>query len=168
MRGLGFSVGHDDYTGGDVVAKMREANERTLVIALIETAEGIANADEILRVPGIDVGWLGHYDLTNTMGITAQFEHPDFLAAVDAPHRGGDAPRQGRRVPRDIAGDGGTVARPRLPLSRLRHGYRAFGDGVGRRAREAARPLTVTDIGALSAGHRGSGEAKAAWGKRDE
>jgi 2-keto-3-deoxy-L-rhamnonate aldolase RhmA len=82
VRGLGFSVGHDDYAGGDVVAKMQEANERTLVIALIETATGMANVEEILAVAGIDVGWLGHFDLTNTMGITAQFEHPDFLAAV--------------------------------------------------------------------------------------
>ncbi len=82
VRGLGFSVGHDDYTGGDVIEKMREANERTLVIALIETATGIANADAIMAVPGIDVGWLGHYDLTNTMGITAEFEHPEFLAGA--------------------------------------------------------------------------------------
>ena len=35
-----------------------------------------------LGVEGIDVGWLGHYDLTNSMGITSQFEHPDFDAAV--------------------------------------------------------------------------------------
>ena len=32
------------------------------------------NAEEILSVEGIDVGWLGHYDLSNTMGITAQFD----------------------------------------------------------------------------------------------
>ena len=31
VRGLGFGVGHDDYTGGDVVAKMIDENERTLV-----------------------------------------------------------------------------------------------------------------------------------------
>ncbi len=84
VRGLGFGVGHDDYDRGDVVPKMKAANERTLVIALIETATGIENADAILAVPGIDVGWLGHYDLTNTMGITAEFDHPRFNAAVDA------------------------------------------------------------------------------------
>jgi 2-keto-3-deoxy-L-rhamnonate aldolase RhmA len=83
VRGLAFGIGHDEYSGGDVVAKMREANERTLVIALIETATGIANVDAIMAVPGIDVGWLGHFDLTNSMGITGQFEHPDFVAAVD-------------------------------------------------------------------------------------
>ncbi len=93
VRGLGFGVGHDDYSRGDVVGKMAEENERTLVIALIETATGIANADEILRVPGIDVGWLGHFDLTNTMGITAEFDRPEFAVAVGtllaACHRNG-------------------------------------------------------------------------------
>jgi 2-keto-3-deoxy-L-rhamnonate aldolase RhmA len=84
IRGLGFGVGHDDYDRGDVIPKMRAANERTLVMALIETATGIDNVDAILATPGIDVGWLGHYDLTNTMGITAEFDHPRFRAAVDA------------------------------------------------------------------------------------
>jgi 2-keto-3-deoxy-L-rhamnonate aldolase RhmA len=96
IRGLGFGVGHDDYCGGDVVATMREENERTLVIALVETARGIANADEILGVQGVDVGWLGHYDLTNTMGITAQFDRKEFNAAVatlfDACRKHGKAP----------------------------------------------------------------------------
>jgi 2-keto-3-deoxy-L-rhamnonate aldolase RhmA len=83
VRGLGFGVGHDDYRGGDIIATMRRENERTLVIALIETATGIANADAILSTPGIDVGWLGHSYLTNTMGITAEFSHSEFHAAVD-------------------------------------------------------------------------------------
>ena len=83
VRGVAFGMPHDDYTGGHVAAKMREANQRTLVIALVETARGIANVEEIMAAPGIDVGWLGHFDLTTSMGIPGQFEHPDFLAAVD-------------------------------------------------------------------------------------
>jgi len=82
-RGVGFGVGHDDYRGDDVVAAMRRENERTVVIALIETAKGIENADAIVSVPGVDVGWLGHYDLTNTMGITAEFDRAEFHAAVE-------------------------------------------------------------------------------------
>src|SRR5271166_1242912 len=70
-RGVGFGVAHDDYAGGDVIEAMRLENQRTLVIALIETATGI------------DVGWLGHYDLTNTMGMTAEFDRPEFHAAVE-------------------------------------------------------------------------------------
>jgi 2-keto-3-deoxy-L-rhamnonate aldolase RhmA len=83
VRGLGLGVAHDDYRGGDIINTMCEENSRTLVIALVETAVGIANADAILSVPGIDVEWLGRYDLTNTMGITADFERPEFHAAVN-------------------------------------------------------------------------------------
>jgi 2-keto-3-deoxy-L-rhamnonate aldolase RhmA len=83
VRGLGFGVAHDDYRGADIVSAMRQENERILVIALVETARGIVNADAILSTPGIDVGWLGHFDLTNTMGITAEFDRSEFQAAVD-------------------------------------------------------------------------------------
>lgn len=82
VRGLGFGVAHDDFRGGDITNLMKAENERTLVIALIETVTGIANVDAILSVPGIDVGWLGHYDLTNTMGITGEFDRPEFHDAV--------------------------------------------------------------------------------------
>ena len=44
--------------------------------------QGDRNADGILGVPGIDVGWLGHYDLTDTMGMTAEFDRAEFNAAV--------------------------------------------------------------------------------------
>lgn len=82
VRGLAFSMAHDDYLGGEVAVKMREANERVMAIALIETEKGIENADAIMAVPGIDVGWLGHFDLTDSMGIAGQFDHPRFDAAV--------------------------------------------------------------------------------------
>ena len=56
VRGVAFQMPHDDYdAAGDVAEKMREANERTLVIALIETATGIRNADAILGTDGIDL-----------------------------------------------------------------------------------------------------------------
>ena len=82
-RGLGFTLGHDDYSEGDILTKIRLANARTLLIALVESATGISNADAIASTPGIDVLWLGHYDLSDSMGIPGQFEPPDFQAAVD-------------------------------------------------------------------------------------
>jgi 2-keto-3-deoxy-L-rhamnonate aldolase RhmA len=82
VRGVAFGMPHDDYGGGDVVQK-REANERTLVIALIETPPDRQYRGDRGGRLGIDIGWLGHFDLTNSMGIPGQFEHPDFLGAVD-------------------------------------------------------------------------------------
>ncbi len=82
VRGLAFGMPHDDYAGGDHVPKMKAANQRTLTIALIETVAGIDNVDAIMATPGIDVGWMGHYDLTNAMGIDGQFDHPRYKSAV--------------------------------------------------------------------------------------
>ena len=81
-RGCGFLMAHDDYKPGDPVAKIKAANERTLTIAQIETVGGLENVEAIAATPGIDVLWLGHFDLSNFMGIPGQFQHPDFVAAV--------------------------------------------------------------------------------------
>ena len=81
-RGAAFGFAHDDYQGGDVVAKITALHARTLVIPQIETAEGLANVDAIAAVPGVDVLWLGHFDLTNFLGIPGQFQHPEYLAGV--------------------------------------------------------------------------------------
>ena len=82
-RGCAFTVAHDDYAGGDVFTKMTSANDEGFLMAQIETATGVANCEAIAAVDGIDCLWVGHFDLTASMGIAAQFDHPDFLAALD-------------------------------------------------------------------------------------
>ena len=81
-RGAAFGFAHDDYRGGNVAEKMAALHARTLLIAQIETVEGLGNVESIAAVPGIDVLWLGHFDLTNSMGIPGAFDHPDYVAAV--------------------------------------------------------------------------------------
>ena len=82
-RGAAFGVAHDDYTGGDIIAKMRSANDEILLIAQIETARGLEHVDAIAAVEGIDVLWIGHFDLTNSLGIPGQFTDPVYLDAVE-------------------------------------------------------------------------------------
>lgn len=82
-RGAAFGFAHDDYAGGSVTDKIEHANENNLVIAQIETERGLANLEAIAAVPGIDVLWLGHFDLTNFLGIPGQFDHPDFQQALE-------------------------------------------------------------------------------------
>ena len=81
-RGAAFGFAHDDYQGGDVAAKIAAIHERTMVIAQIETAEGLRNVEAIAAVPGVDALWLGHFDLTNFLGIPGEFKHPEYLAGV--------------------------------------------------------------------------------------
>jgi len=61
---------------------MDDYHSRTLLIAQIETERGLQNVEEIASVEGVDVLWVGHFDLSNFMGIPGQFDHPDFLAAM--------------------------------------------------------------------------------------
>ncbi len=82
-RGVALQVAHDRYLPGPVLKKLRDANKRTTIFAQIETPDGVANADEIAGVKGIDCLWVGHFDLSASMGIAGQFDHPDFIAAVD-------------------------------------------------------------------------------------
>ena len=62
-------------------------DEATLVQILIETPRGIANADAIAAVDGVDLIALGANDLTAELGIPGEYDHPlvrDAVAAVAA------------------------------------------------------------------------------------
>lgn len=83
-RGAIFQFAHDDYQPGTALDKIKAANARTALFVQIETAEGVANVDEIAAVDGVDVLWVGHFDLSNSLGIPGQFDHPDFIGATDA------------------------------------------------------------------------------------
>ena len=82
-RGAAFTIAHDDYRNDPIPELVRTANEETLLIAQIETARGLENVEQIAAVPGIDVLWIGLYDLANSMGLAGQLAHPDILAAID-------------------------------------------------------------------------------------
>jgi len=81
-RGAAFGFAQCDYLGGDVAEKIRRYNERTMVIAQIETERGLDQVEKIAAVDGIDVLWVGHFDLSNFMGIPARFDDPRFDAAM--------------------------------------------------------------------------------------
>jgi 4-hydroxy-2-oxoheptanedioate aldolase len=53
------------------------ADERVLCIVMIETAEAVANLDEILAVPGIDAVYVGPSDLSLTLGLPPAADHTD-------------------------------------------------------------------------------------------
>ncbi len=77
-RGIAFNVAHDYYDSGDPVKKIKQANKSNILIAMIESEEGVENCEEILAVDGIDMGWLGHFDLTDSLGILGEFDNQLF------------------------------------------------------------------------------------------
>jgi 2-keto-3-deoxy-L-rhamnonate aldolase RhmA len=82
-RGAAFGIMHDHYSGGGPADKMSYANETRLCIAQIETVAGVDAVDEIAAVPGVDVLWVGQYDLTLSMGIPAEWDNPRFPKALE-------------------------------------------------------------------------------------
>jgi 2-keto-3-deoxy-L-rhamnonate aldolase RhmA len=81
-RGAAFGFAQCDYLGGDVGEKIRRYHERTMIIAQIETERGLDEVEAIAAVDGIDVLWVGHFDLSNFMGIPARFDDPRFDSAM--------------------------------------------------------------------------------------
>jgi len=83
-------LGHRSVMGAGPAAAYRnlplgqitvQSNEQTLLVAMLETPQGIANADAIAAVEGIDMLLIGSNDLCTEMGIPGQLRHPDVLAA---------------------------------------------------------------------------------------
>ena len=59
-----------------------KANRETVVIALVESPEGVKNFDEILRVPGLTAVFLGPVDLSVSMGLKGDLSAPEVRQAL--------------------------------------------------------------------------------------
>jgi len=81
-RGVGLGTAHNDYVTPDADTYFAFANRNTTVICQIESVTGLENLEGIAATPGVDVLWVGHYDLSASMGIAAKFGHAEFRAAL--------------------------------------------------------------------------------------
>jgi len=83
VRGVSFGQSHDDYAPGDFRDKIRISNERVIVMPMIETKRGLEAIDEILSVDGVDGIHMGQFDLSLSLGLPGQIDHPVMQAAID-------------------------------------------------------------------------------------
>ena len=95
-RGVALQVSHDRYRPGPVVDKFVAANRRSTFFCQIETAEGVKNADALAALPGVDCLWVGHFDLSVSLGVPGQFESNTFTDAIGKLRAGCEA-KYGRR-----------------------------------------------------------------------
>ena len=79
---MAFGIAHDDWLARPAVEAMAVANRRTTLFAMIETGDGVANAEAIAGTKGVDCLWVGHFDLSSSLGIPGQFDHPTFRDAT--------------------------------------------------------------------------------------
>jgi len=72
-RAQGYGINFDAY--------VTNANADTLLLVQIEHREAVENIEQILSVTGIDGVFIGPYDLSLSLGIPGNLNHPDILAA---------------------------------------------------------------------------------------
>ncbi|MBI2690313.1 MAG: 2-dehydro-3-deoxyglucarate aldolase [Acidobacteria bacterium] len=87
VRAAGYGAHFNDYR--------TESKSNLLTIIQIESAEAVKNVDEIAAVDGVDVLFVGPMDLSTSLGIFRQYDHPLFL---DALNKSLDAARRHNRV----------------------------------------------------------------------
>jgi 2-keto-3-deoxy-L-rhamnonate aldolase RhmA len=82
-RGFGFMAPQLDYKLYSMPKIMEQLNAQTMVIVQFETALSIEKCDELLTVPGIDVAMVGPTDLSISLGVPGEFDHPKILDAIN-------------------------------------------------------------------------------------
>jgi 2-keto-3-deoxy-L-rhamnonate aldolase RhmA len=81
-RGVALQVAHDRYRPGAVADKFIAANRRTTLFVQIETAEGVENCEAMAAIDGVDCLWVGHFDLSVSLGIPGEFGNKIFTDAI--------------------------------------------------------------------------------------
>lgn len=80
VAGSGVAMGYDNYPAVQICQRL---NERTLIVAMLESEDGIANAEAIAAVPGIDMLLIGTNDLCAELGMHGQYDNPKIRAAYE-------------------------------------------------------------------------------------
>lgn len=72
------SAGYGAIPGSQYFSRAQE----TVVIVQAEGSKAVKNLDEILDVPGIDIVFVGPYDLSSSLGLIGQIDHPKVLQCI--------------------------------------------------------------------------------------
>lgn len=82
-RGTDFGARFDEYQ--DWLIK------KAICIVQIEHIDAVNNCEEIFAVEGVDGYFMGLYDLSASMGLIGQLDHPDVITAMDKVYKTGKA-----------------------------------------------------------------------------
>ena len=83
IRGAGFGFAHDNYINENPISYIEKANNSLINIIQIETKTALENIKEIASIDGVDCLWVGHFDLTNFLGIPGDFTSNIYLNAIN-------------------------------------------------------------------------------------
>jgi 2-keto-3-deoxy-L-rhamnonate aldolase RhmA len=81
IRGIG--PGRASHYGLRLMSYAQKANDEILVIVQAEHKDAVDHIEEIAGVPGIDMIFVGPFDLASSMGHIGQVDHPEVEAAIE-------------------------------------------------------------------------------------
>lgn len=90
-RGMAPFTRMHDWSSENLAQKLAEANRWQLAGILVEDREGLENLDDMLAIAGLDLVYLGIYDISQVLGFPGQVDHPAVLEAVASAVRRIDA-----------------------------------------------------------------------------
>ena len=83
VRGFGLAAAHVDYERVTIPQILEHMNENVMVVLQIETKLAVDRCDELLSVPGIDAVLIGPVDLSISLGVAGDFQHPSMVEAME-------------------------------------------------------------------------------------
>lgn len=91
LRGInstGVDAGFGTMSLADYLSR---ANAESFVAIQIEHADAVADVEAIARIPDVDVLFIGPADLSQSLGIPGQWDHPHFWEAIERVARAAEA-----------------------------------------------------------------------------
>ena len=83
MRGLNSTGVDGRYGTIPVLEYMKRANAETFIAIQIERVEAVDEVEKIAAVPGVDVLFVGPADLSQSLGVPGEPDHPKMWAAIE-------------------------------------------------------------------------------------
>jgi 2-dehydro-3-deoxyglucarate aldolase/4-hydroxy-2-oxoheptanedioate aldolase len=84
VRGYGLQPSQTDYSGLSFNEVIKHVNANTLTVLQIESRRAVEAREEILSVPGIDAVMIGPADLSISLGVPGDFQHPKMVEAMES------------------------------------------------------------------------------------
>jgi 2-dehydro-3-deoxyglucarate aldolase/4-hydroxy-2-oxoheptanedioate aldolase len=83
-RGYGINPTMIRYEARSFPEIIEHQNLNTLAVVQFETRTAMERADELLSLPGVNIAMVGPADLSISLGVPGQFDHPTMLSTIDA------------------------------------------------------------------------------------
>jgi 2-keto-3-deoxy-L-rhamnonate aldolase RhmA len=84
IRGYGLALHQLDYEARTFTEVIEHANANNMVVLQIETRRAFDAREDLLSVPGIDAVMVGPADLSISLGVPGDFDHPSMVETIEA------------------------------------------------------------------------------------